>query len=101
MPVNVLLVGLQESVVEAARNQLAFPNVELGGATDLDGIRSAFARMPVDHVIMGAGLDLDTRLDIVREIFTLSTSTTVHMKDRASGPDSFLPFARSILTGLA
>ena len=64
-------------------------------------MRSAFAQADIDHVIMGAGLDLETRLEIVREIFLTSDTTTVHMKDFASGPDGFLPFVRSVLTGLA
>jgi hypothetical protein len=50
---------------------------------------------------MGAGVDLDVRLQIIREIFQLSDKTTVHMKDFATGSAGFLPFVRSVLTGLA
>ncbi len=53
-----------------------------------------------DHVIMGAGLDIDVRLDIIREVFELSDSTTVHMKDFASGPQGMLPFVRAVLSAL-
>ena len=49
----------------------------------------------------GAGLDLEPRLETVREIFLASDKTTVHLKDFASGPDGFLPFVRSVLAGLA
>jgi hypothetical protein len=49
---------------------------------------------------MGAGLDIDVRLEIIRTIFTMSDSTTVHMKDVASGPEGFLPFVRALLSGL-
>jgi hypothetical protein len=35
------------------------------------------------------------------EIFLASDTATVHMKDAASGPDGFLPFARSVFAGLA
>ena len=52
-------------------------------------------------MIIGAGLDLEIRLAIVREIFQSSNTTTVHMKDRASGMEAFLPFARSVLHGLS
>ena len=62
-------------------------------------MRSAFADADIDHVIMGAALDLETRLEIVREIFLASDRTTVHLKDVASGPDGFLPFVRSVLGG--
>lgn len=41
-----------------------------------------------------------TRLEIVREMFRSSDTTTVHMKDRVSGKQTFLPFARSVLRGL-
>jgi hypothetical protein len=52
-----------------------------------------------DHVIVGGGLDLDTRLRIVRSVFESSSSTTVHMNS-PSGPDSYLPFVRAMLRGL-
>jgi hypothetical protein len=63
--------------------------------------RHAGRLAPVSYRHHGAGLDLETRLEIVREIFLTSDKTTVHMKDFASGPDGFLPFVRSVLTGLA
>jgi hypothetical protein len=97
----VLLLGRLGVVVEDVQQQLRMPDVQLVGATGLDEVRSAFARADIDHVIMGAGLDLETRLEIIREIFLASDKTTVHMKDFASGPDGFLPFVRSVLTGLA
>ena len=50
-------------------------NLRLMGATGLDEVRSAFARTRVDHVIMGAGIDLETRLQIVRHVFRSSDST--------------------------
>ncbi len=50
---------------------------------------------------MGAGLDLEIRIQIVTHIFTVSNSTTVHMKDRDSGQPGMLPFVNGILNGLA
>jgi len=44
----------------------------------------------MDKVIVGAGIDLETRLQIVRHIFESSDSTTVHLT---------LPFVTSILWG--
>jgi AICAR transformylase/IMP cyclohydrolase PurH len=98
---SVLLLGRLSVVVEDVQQQLRMPDVQLFGATGLDEVRSAFAQADIDHVIMGAGLGLETRLEIVREIFLTSDKTTVHMKDFASGSDGFLPFVRSVLTGLA
>jgi hypothetical protein len=37
-------------------------------ATGLDEVRAALAEAPIDHVIMGAGLDLEVRLGIVRAV---------------------------------
>jgi hypothetical protein len=98
---SVLLLGRLGVVVEDTRQQLGMPDVELFVATGLDEVRSAFAQADIDHVIMGAGLHLEARLEIVREIFLASDKTTVHMKDFSSGPDGFLPFVRSVLAGLA
>ena len=74
-------------------------NVKIA-AFSRDSGQAAFAQTKIDHVVMGAGIDLETRLQIVREIFQASDTTTVHMKDRASGPEGFLPFIRSVLRGL-
>jgi len=96
----VLLLGLRRVVIDDVKRQLDRPGVQLVGGTGVDDVRSAFTHTRIDHVIMGAGLDLDTRLQIIREIFQTSDTTTVHMKDRVSGPDGFLPFIRSVLHGL-
>ena len=98
---NVLIVGRLNVVVDEAQRQLQIPDVQLIAATGLDEVKSALADADIDHVIIGAGLDLDLRLQIVREIFRTREKTTVHLKDVASGPDGFLPFVRSVLTGLA
>ncbi len=97
---NVLLLGRTGVVIEEARQQLDMPRLQLFGGTGLDDARSAFAQASIDHVIMGAGIDLETRLEIVREVFRSSDRTTVHMKDRISGKQTFLAFARSVLRGL-
>jgi hypothetical protein len=98
---NVLLLGRLGVVVEDAQRQLQVPDVQLFVATGPDEVRSALAEADMDHVIMGAGLRLEDRLEIIREVVLASDRTTVHMKDVASGPEGFLPFARSVLAGLA
>jgi hypothetical protein len=98
---RVLLLGRTEAVVEAARQGAVGEAFEIVGGTGLEDLRAVFAKGPVAHVIMGAGLDLDTRLTVVREIFESSDGTTVHMKDKDSGPEGFLPFVQAILGGLA
>jgi len=49
---------------EVAR-QLDIPGVQLIGGTGIDDVRSAFAQTNIDHIIMGAGIDLETRLQII------------------------------------
>jgi len=100
MTTTVLLLGRTDAVVGEARLRLQAPGIEVLGGTGVDDGRSTLARTRVDHVIMGAGLDLDTRLDIVREIFRTSDTTTVHMKDSASGAAGFQPFVQAVLGGL-
>jgi hypothetical protein len=96
---NVLLLGRKGIVVDDVKNQLHVPDVQVFGGTGIEDVRAVFARTRIDHVIMGAGIDLEARLEIVREIFHLSETTAVHMKDVASGPRGMLPFVRSILAG--
>jgi hypothetical protein len=99
---TVLILGRRHSVVDDAEHQLELdlPGIHLLEGISIDDVRSAFAQTKIDHVIMGAGIDLDTRLQIIGEIFQTSDTTSVHMKDRASGPQGFLPFIRSVLRGL-
>lgn len=97
---NVLLLGVTGVVIEDAQQKLGMPNLRLVGGTGLDDVRSCLAEGGLDHVVMGAGIDLETRLEIIREVFQSSDTTTVHMKDRISGKQGFLPFARSVLRGL-
>jgi hypothetical protein len=92
---NVLLLGRNGIVIDDVQK-----DIQVFGGTGIEDVRATFARTKIDHVIMGAGIDLETRLEIVREIFHLSETTAVHMKDVASGPRGMLPFVRSILTAL-
>lgn len=96
---NVLLLGLKDVIVDDVKDHLQMPDVEMFGGTGIDDVRTTFGRTSIDLVIMGGGIDLETRLEIVREIFHLSETTSVHLKDVASGPQGFLPFVRSILSG--
>jgi hypothetical protein len=97
MDKNVLLVGRKAIVLDDVREGLAVPDVTLFSATTLNEVRKVFGEHPIDTVIMGAGIDLDTRLRIVRHVFEASDSTTVHMKDWQSGPEGFLPFVKGLL----
>lgn len=93
-----VLVGATQSVIDDVIARLDIPDLELSGGTGVEAVRSAFRAGAIDHVIIGGGLDLNVRLDVVREVFQSSQSTTVHMNS-PSGPASFLPFARAVATG--
>jgi hypothetical protein len=97
---TVLLLGRTATVVDDAREQLRMPEVRFVAGTGLSDVKDTLADGTVDHVIMGAGLDLDVRLEIVREIFDSSETTTVHMKGHLPGPEGYLPFVRAVLQGL-
>jgi hypothetical protein len=99
MTMNILLIGRTQAVIDDVVAQLQVPGIQLFGGTGIETVRSAFAGEEIDHVILGGGLDLETRLEIVQEVFHLSNSTTVHMNS-PSGPQSFLPFVRAVLNGL-
>ncbi len=100
MSKKILLLGRKGIVVEDARSHIDDPDLEILGGTGIDDVRSAFAKTEIDHVFMGPGIELEKRLEIIEEVFRLSNSTTVHMKDVASGPQGFLPFVGAILAGL-
>lgn len=97
---TVLLVGLRPIVVEEARQHIDRDDVAVHVAFSLSEVRAAFATTRFDHVVMGGGLPLDERLAVARAVFELSESTSVHMKDRATGPEGYLPFVRRVVRGL-
>ncbi|APA95895.1 hypothetical protein [Nocardia seriolae] len=100
MTTTVMLLGLKTTVVDAVRERLDLPDIEIRPGTGPEDFEQALAETSIDHVIMGAALDLEDRLRIVRAAFELSDHTTVHMKDFASGPEGFEPFACAVLVGL-
>lgn len=100
MSLNVLLVGRTHKVLESARNSLKIPDLALEAATNPEEVSKALEKTSFDHVFMGAGVELEERLAMVRAIFDTSRTTTVHLKDTASGPEGFLPFVSAILSAL-
>lgn len=82
-----------------SRSRLDISDVNLSGGTGIGAVRSAFNAGAVDHVMIGGGLDLGVRLEVVREVFQTSQSTTVHLNS-PSGPASFLPFVHAVISGL-
>lgn len=101
MTTKVLLLGRTRIDLVAAAAVVAPLKVELYGGTTLDDVRAVMAHEQIDVVFVGGGLPIEDRLAIVRHVYEVSETTTVHLKDRASGPKGFLPFVRAVLRGLA
>ena len=95
---NCLLVGLKPVIDDDAKNEIAEKNVTVFTASSLQEVQDVFSHH-IDIVIMGAGLELSDRLKIAKYIFETSNSTSVHMKDKDSGPDGFVPFINNVLAG--
>lgn len=100
MAIHVLLLGRTPFDEVAVEAEIAQPDVRLSTGTNQEDVERAFAQGPVDVVIMGAGLPLSDRLAIVEQVFERSDTTTVHMKDRASGRTGMLPFVKSVLSAV-
>ena len=89
MSKTILLLGRKGIVVEDAKALINDPNIEIYGGTCIEDVRSTFDKNKIDHVFMGAGIEIEKRLEIVREIYHLS-----------SGPHGLLPFVKALLIGL-
>jgi hypothetical protein len=100
MAKRVLLLGVMAALLKDVQEELQRPDIEFLGGTGVDDVRSAFRQADIDHVIVGGGLDLDARAEMVREIFQSSDRATIHLKDQMSGPEGFLPFVKAVLLGL-
>lgn len=98
---KVLLVGRLATNVPPP-SQIATKEVELFAATNLENVQSVFEEYDkkIDMVIIGAGIDLEERLEMIKYIFNTSDATSVHLKDKASGPAGYLRFINGVLTGL-
>jgi hypothetical protein len=95
-----LLLGRKGIIVDEVKDNIDATAIKLFSGTSLQDVKETFDQNDIDIVIMGAGIDINDRLDIIRYILESSNSTTVHMKDWASGPEGMLPFVNGVLNGL-
>ena len=100
MTKNVLLLGLKKDLIAGLTEQVGMSDIQMFGGTGLDDLRTLLAQTHLEHVFIGGGIDLKTRLEIIREAFQSTDRITVHMKDQISGPEGFVPFVRAVLLGL-
>ena len=96
---KILLVGKQLTSVPPRLN---IKDVEYFAAPDLKTVQKIFEKNnnAIDTVIMGAGIELEKRLEVARYVFNTSNTTSVHMKDWETGPEGFVPFINRVLSGL-
>ena len=97
---TILLLGRTGIDVQNVKKNISVKNANLLSGTSLNEVKTAFEENNIDIVVMGAGIDLDIRTTIVQHIFTVSKSTSVHMKDWDSGPQGMVPFIDGVLRGL-
>lgn len=98
---KILLVGKLLTNVPS-KDELVIKNGDYFAAADLTEVKEIFSKNnnAIDIVIMGAGIQLNKRLEIVDYIFKTSNTTSVHMKDWETGPGGFVPFINHVLSGL-
>lgn len=94
--------GFKVSNVEAKVND---PDITVLTGTSIEDVKEAFADLKkedktIDHVFIGAGIEIEKRLEIIKEIFKCSDGTTVHLKDKISGGQGMMPFVKGTLDGL-
>lgn len=94
---KVILLGKMQENLNKGLAVIDDENIDFITCTALEALSEALKVDGVDTVITGAGLDLAIRLDAVKMIFEASDSISVHMKDFASGPEGFGPFAHKVL----
>ena len=94
---KVILLGKLQSNLDKGRAQITVPDIEFISCTSLASLQDALTMQGVDTVITGAGLDLEIRLAAIQIIYKASDGISVYMKDYASGPEGFGPFANRVL----
>lgn len=99
-PKKCILLGLKKSVIDDAIEQLSDPAFELIGCLSIEEMKAVLEKNQIAHVFIGAGLDIDIRIDAARTILETSLATEVHLKSYSAGPQGYVPFIKTILAGV-
>ena len=99
MSKKILLLGITDSVLADAQQQLTRPDLEVFAGKSVEDVRFRLAQTAIDHVFIGGKLAVETHLEVAWEAIQASDTTSVHVQDR-SGPEGFLPFVQAVLRGL-
>jgi len=93
----VLLIGRLPAVIgNIARELEEMPIRWLGAHNRDEVIRQLDTEPDIACVVMGAGLDDAIRGELIGLIASRRPDVTIHLKDRASGPEGMTPFVRKV-----
>ncbi|MEX0301998.1 MAG: hypothetical protein AB3N24_06200 [Leisingera sp.] len=94
----VLLIGKLPHVIGDVAEQLDHLPIQWLGAHDQpEVVRQLETEPRIECVIMGAGLDDQTRGDLIGIIAALRPDVCIHLKDRSSGPEGLVPFVEQVV----
>ena len=101
----ILILGRKSFNIKNVETTINNPDITCYTGTNIDDVKQTFTNLKkqdktIEHIFIGAGLDIDKRLEIIKYIFATSEATTVHLKDRTTGPKGMLPFVKATLEGL-
>ena len=97
----VLLVGRLPGIVGHLADQIEDMPIRWLGAHDrAEVIRQLEAEPEIACVVMGGGLDDGTRGDLIGVIASRRPDVSIHLKDRASGPDGMADFVRTVVNAV-
>lgn len=85
-------------MLDAIADQLKEDGLEFFTASDIHQVLEVVEKYELNAVIIGAGLDIDTRCEIIKYVAGANPSTTIHMKDWNSGKEGMLPFIQGIIS---
>lgn len=95
-----LILGRDKAAIEKIIPEVDNSSTTLFAGTSLQDLINVFDLHKIDIVIIGAGLDIMIRTEIIKYIYAKSKTTSVHMKDWESGARGMLPFINGVLGGI-
>ena len=90
MTYKVLIVAKTANWLEGFIKQIDTKNIEIFGGINLDDVRRIFEQESIDLLFMGPHYPGDDRLQIIEHVYSVSKSTSVHMKSNEADPVSFV-----------
>ena len=82
----ILILGRGGFRRNAAIAAIGRPDITIYTGKDIEDVKTTFAILQkedrtIDHVFMGAGIEIEVRLQIIREASETCGATTMHLKD--------------------